>query len=159
MFSCTDTCCVIADHQFLTAWVKEGGREKKRGCWFANGVISRLMCGSPLLKHLLHLTLEIVYTHTHTGVHTHRHHRQATWESLREPPATEYTRPVPLFYCKSRSKGRRLKGIIAAVYNELIKAALVSTWVALALGNNRGNKSKSWSDSKSFDIFIRSLLE
>lgn len=62
---------------------------------------------------------------------------------LKEPPAAEYSRPVALFYCKSHLKGSELKGIIATDDSELIKAALVGTWVALALRNNRRNKNRS----------------
>ncbi len=99
------------------------------------------MCGSPLLKHLLHPTLEIVSTHTHTHTHTHtlrgahahaKRSQTGDLRELKEPPATECSRPVPLFYCKFHLKGRQLKGSVAAVDTELIKAALVSTWVALA---------------------------
>lgn len=86
------------------------------------------MCGSSLLKHLLHLTLEIVYINTNRHARAHAHTSQ-TGDSrgLKEPPATEYSWLVPLFYCKSHLKGRELKGVIAADDSELIKAALVGT--------------------------------
>lgn len=58
-----------------------------------------------------------------------------------------------------------MKGIIGAVDNELIKAALVSTWVALALANNGGwvrrgvNKIGAGMNSSSFDSVIRATPE
>lgn len=84
-----------------------------------------------------------IHTHAHTQRHARAHAQTSQTGDLRElkePPATECSRPVPLFYCKSHLKGRQLKGSIAAVNSELIKAALVGTWVALALKNNRGNR-------------------
>lgn len=85
------------------------------------------MCGSPLLKHLLHLTLE---EHTHTRAHTHG---DITEERLERAGGRCLFSIANLVH-----KRRQLKGIIGAVDNELIKAALVSTWVALALANNGG---------------------
>lgn len=86
-------------------------------------------------------------TSTHTGhMYEHMHARTPQTGNLRElkePLATEYSRPVPLFYCKSHLKGRELKGISATDDSELIKAALVGTWVVLALRNNRGSKNRS----------------